>query len=526
MPFKELITKWGFKVEKEPLDRLEKQIEGIKHSLEFLAAAEVVKGIYELTERFAHFAEELHVAALSAGLTVEEFQKLTFAAGHYSISQEEMSTGLARLSRNLQQARLGSEEANMAFQQAGLTPQQVLGFKTSGDALAALADRFRAIQDPIQKQALAMQLFGRGSTSFVAFLSQGSGAIHGLGEEAQKMGAILGEKNVEALVKAEHSLNDLWAVLKNIGATIASYFAPSIETITKSMLKFWEANQKLINVQVRAWVWDITFALGFIYETVKIVIQKFLDFAAAHQMLVRRVGEFIIALGLMALGIFAVQKALGFLKGAFELFETVTKPIEFGWEKLFKPGLFWIGGLIRGGLSKLLLYLATLTATAFPALSSAFLSLGAVIEATPIGWLLTGLAALVVILHDAYTLLFGSGKWEDTWISKAITAAKGFGSKALSFFGLGGDQKDGDNQKLSVDNIQKGISDFTRPLGPAISTMGGPGDSSTSVSAPVTMNIYGSNAKDIAKEVEDKFSQHMETHNRRLQNSFAPAQDY
>jgi lysozyme family protein len=53
-----------------------------------------------------------------------------------------------------------------------------------------------------------------------------------------------------------------------------------------------------------------------------------------------------------------------------------------------------IGTAAAGAFSQLALSLAVLTETTFPALSAAFLSLGAVIEATPIGWLLTIVAAL------------------------------------------------------------------------------------------------------------------------------------
>lgn len=547
MNFKDFITKFSFEVDHAPLEKVEKKLDQIKERLEFLAAAEVIKGIYELGEKFAHFAEELHVAAVSAGLTVEAFQKLSFAAAKSSISQEELGGAMARLSRRIYEARMGSEEAQKAFLQAGLSPQQVLTFKNGGDAMAALADRFQNIQDPIQKSALAMQLMGRGSVNMVAFLSQGSAAIRETGAEAEKLGIILSGQQVEALVKVEHSFHELWAVMKALGATIASYFAPSIETAIHDFLKFYEVNKKLIDTNVRAWVWDITFALGFVYEAVKTVAQEFFNFAKSHEVLVRRVIEVVAALVIFVGMLWTVQKTLGILKGGFGLVQSAIEPFAFLWQKAFWPAVMWIGNIVKMLAGQLLLKLATLTETALPLLSEAFLGLGAAIEATPVGWLITAIAALVIVLHDAYVLLFGSGKWEDTWIGKAINAAKGFGKSALKFFGFGGDEE-GDKKTYSAEDIMKtvpgagkvqsvfeGLNQAQQVASPTISAFGGGAGGGAAgitqnefnIDAPVTITVpAGTDHKMVGDKVKEGITEHLDKIYRRTTQSLRPAQAY
>lgn len=78
------------------------------------------------------------------------------------------------------------------------------------------------------------------------------------------------------------------------------------------------------------------------------------------------------------------------------------------------------GSLIKGALTPLLfnfrllsgfltgqlfLQLALLTDTLLPALATAFLAVGAAIEATPLGWILTGLAAIIGVSYLAYKAL-------------------------------------------------------------------------------------------------------------------------
>src|ERR1700728_2605325 len=170
--FESLLTKLGFKADLHPLAAVNEHLEGIQRRLEFLAAAEMVKGIYELTERFSHFAEQLGSSAMSAGLTTDALQKLQFAGELNAVSSEDMTGSLAHLSRQLQAARDGSKEATGAFAKAGITPAQIKGFRTSSDALLTLSDRFQNIQDPIKKQAILMQLAGRSSYRLVGLMNK------------------------------------------------------------------------------------------------------------------------------------------------------------------------------------------------------------------------------------------------------------------------------------------------------------------------------------------------------------------
>ena len=80
MDVKTLVAKIGIEADHKPLQHLEHQLESVKSRLEFLGAAEVVKGLFELAERFSGMGEKIETAAVSAGITAEAFQKLSYAA--------------------------------------------------------------------------------------------------------------------------------------------------------------------------------------------------------------------------------------------------------------------------------------------------------------------------------------------------------------------------------------------------------------------------------------------------------------
>lgn len=477
---REFLTKWGFNIEHEKLTKVEEQLEGIKHRLEFLAAAEVVKAVYELTERFAHFAEELHVAATSAGLTVEAFQQLSFAAEQSGVSQDEMGMSMTRLSRQLYEARMGSVEAQKAFAQAGITPAQIVNMKTGKDALLALADRFKAIDDPIKKQALGMELMGRGSVRMVGFLSKGSEAIRGMGGEAEKLGVVLSGKQVESLVNAEHALLKFWAVLKAVGATFAAYLSPIIQTAIDKFLKFYEANRKILDTNLRLWAEDLAYALGYLHGLVQGIIEVFLDFAKSHQELVRRVVEF--------------GAALIVVSGVMKILSTSLEAIKF----LLSPIITLFGVLT--------------TEVAF-------------IEA-PLWLVVAVVGAVVASIHDLWKVL-STGSFKDSWLGGMIDGVSGL----LVKMGL---LKEATNIRDKLDTAGSGQSFLSSVANGAMSLSGSSvpglggvgigGAGGYQMSAPITINVPpGTDPKHVGEKVKEGVKEHLDRVYREADRSLKPA---
>lgn len=357
MNVREILTKFTFSADTGKLEKIEGQLESIKQRIGFLAGVELAKGLFELGEKFATFAEQLHVAAESAGLSVESFQKLTFSAKQSAISTEEMETAMTRLSRALYNAKTGGAEAQKAFYLAGISQQQIQGWKTSQDALLGLADRFSQIKDPIQKSALATQLLGRGSIHMVGYLSQGSAAIRAQGAEAEKLGAVISGKDVGALVSLEHSLQKIFAIFQAIGAKIAAYFAPIIEDVINRFIKLTSANKGLIELNVENFLKNVAFGLGFVVGIVEDLFTL-------------------------------VVKLATYFKSEGDILPIIAK--------------------IAGAAGGLL------------AVGAAFKFIGAAVSllSSPILVVSTALAAIVSSIHDLYKMLFEGGRFEDTWLYK------------------------------------------------------------------------------------------------------------
>lgn len=562
MNVSELLTKWSFKSDDKPLDKIGEKLEHIQHRLEFLAAAEIVRGIFELTERFSSMGEQLNNAAMSAGITVESLQGLQFAAGQAGVSAEEVQTAMARLSRQLYEARNGSEQANQAFAKLGISSDQVKSFKDSRQALKAIADRLETMKDPIAKNALAMELLGRGGFKMVAFLSEGGKSMEDLSSRAEEMGAVLAGPNVRALQEVEDALSAMWQVFKVAAATITSYFAPSITSFAKAMVQLYAANRKVILQNFKEWAFKITYAFGFVYGVVEAVIKRFMEFAAAHPVLIKVVGDLVLALMGLSLGAGVLQKmlnmagvALGFMGDGLRL---IGKPIA-----LFLGGVGWM----LKGIGQLIARLGLLVVETFPAVGEALFNLGVAVSANPFGLAAAGVVAAIAAISlalNALWVLMTGGKFEDTWVAKLWSGAKGAAGWIAEKLGIKMGAAPGlspEQQRAAAETDESGVPRYLRPTAGAAPGPDGmnflqqaaganddvaqwlrappspaqdpsarmlmPTTQNNTINAPVTVNVpAGTEPNAVVRAVKDSIKEHLDQQAREIRRDRRDALAY
>lgn len=134
-------------------------------------------------------------------------------------------------------------------------------------------------------------------------------------------------------------------------------------------------------------------------------------------------------------------------------------------------------GLITAGLVDLSVWIGAMIETALPALAEAFLALGLAIEATPIGWIITGIAALAAIayalgfnIEDLKAIFEGLGEGLNETVGPALDAlADIFGSLGRALGLLNGPLDTTDQKLKAIKDTAKLVGEA---LGYAIDTIG------------------------------------------------------
>lgn len=146
-----------------------------------VSVAGLVAGLKNVTGEM----DRVSKAAQKIGTTTESLSALEHAANLSNVSVQSLQTSLAKLARNLDEAKTGSGEAAKAFARMNIDPRV---FSDPADAMKAIADRFAAMPDGVTKTALAMQLFGKSGADLIPLLNAGASGIAEMEAEAKRLG--------------------------------------------------------------------------------------------------------------------------------------------------------------------------------------------------------------------------------------------------------------------------------------------------------------------------------------------------
>lgn len=173
-----------------------------------LEGLEVFKNAIENTTELGVQIEVLHQ---KTGMSVESLSALKYAAELNHVAFDQVGIALQRLARNMEQAaRGGASPMAQAFKDLNVTVADTQGhLRPMQDVLFEIADRFHGMEDGAKKTALAIDIFGRSGANMIPLLDQGREGIRQLEEEAQRLGVVLTQDNVEAVNEYHHAVLEL-----------------------------------------------------------------------------------------------------------------------------------------------------------------------------------------------------------------------------------------------------------------------------------------------------------------------------
>lgn len=199
----------------------------------------------------ARYGDELIDLAQRTGIGTTALQELAHAAAKSGSSSEGLIRAMQLLSRTVQAAGDGSEDAARAFTRIGVTTKNADGsLKSADQLLLELSDKFRAMPDGMKKTALAMSLFGKSGAELIPLLNEGSENIGALRAEAHQLGLVLDEETVkegDRLYEALGRIDDLSVGLKR---TLARELIPVLGDVAEEFVEWAKQNREVIKTKV------------------------------------------------------------------------------------------------------------------------------------------------------------------------------------------------------------------------------------------------------------------------------------
>jgi hypothetical protein len=167
----------------------------------------VVREIISFAQSTIDAADAAGKAAQKAGVTVEAFTEMSYAAELADVSVESLQGALTKLNLTIQSARSGDVKAIEALGQLGVNVENI---KSVDQALRQIAETVRRTGEGAGTLAPALrESIGRGFADLLPLLNDGAKGFDDAAEAARKAGRVIGTDTAEAADR----FNDSWKLL-------------------------------------------------------------------------------------------------------------------------------------------------------------------------------------------------------------------------------------------------------------------------------------------------------------------------
>lgn len=215
----------------------------LKGALAGIATGATVAAFTAAAQRAFDFTDAIVDLADRTGASTKAIQEFRYAAQLSGSSVEAADTALEKFARTQGLAQAGSDGMVKLFRQLGVTSTD---FDT---ALRQTIDGISKLPTVQQRNATAMQLFGKSAASLTALLGQGSKGFNDLAAEAQRLGVVLGDDVLRNAGQANDTLDRMKMILNAQFANAVAQNADSIVALaggvgrlTAELLNFMSKN--------------------------------------------------------------------------------------------------------------------------------------------------------------------------------------------------------------------------------------------------------------------------------------------
>jgi hypothetical protein len=242
----------------EALDSVNKRIGQLGSSMMSIgnrlmaAGTAIVTPIVGAGVAFSEVGDAVQKMAQRTGLSTQAVASLGFAAGQSGTDVGTLENGIRTMQRALDAATRGNESAAASLQRLGVDIGKLQRMSPE-DQFLTLADAVSRIEDPGQRAAAAIGVFGKAGAGLIPMLAGGAAGIRDLMAQAERLGIVMDPNTAEAAARLNDSIGELHTAMKAITMTVGAAVAPALSGLASgvalligSVSKYASENKKMV----------------------------------------------------------------------------------------------------------------------------------------------------------------------------------------------------------------------------------------------------------------------------------------
>ena len=199
------------------------------------AATAAVAGLFAFTKEAAQWADDMNTLSKVTGIGTDELQKFAYASDLIDVSMDTLTGSLTKLTRTMQSASQGgTSAAAQAFQELGVSVTDSTGqLRDRQQVFYETIDALGRIANETERDALAMNIFGKSAQELNPLIKGGAETLKTLGDEAERAGLILSQATLDNLNEFNNKVDLLKAKGDQIKNLAASEMTPALDGLVE-----------------------------------------------------------------------------------------------------------------------------------------------------------------------------------------------------------------------------------------------------------------------------------------------------
>lgn len=194
------------------------------------AIVETEKALVNLTIEAAKTADDVATLSMVTGLSSDTIQRFRYSSELLDVSFDTIQSSMAKMIRTMGDARDGTETAQLAFGRLGVSVVDNSGqLRDAQDVFYQSIDALGMIENATERDAIAMDIFGRSAQDLNPLIVQGADKLRELGDEAEAVGFVLDDKMQTALTDVDDAYQRMLVSQEAVTKQISAQFAPHME---------------------------------------------------------------------------------------------------------------------------------------------------------------------------------------------------------------------------------------------------------------------------------------------------------
>lgn len=231
------------------------------------AISSIAKGLADTVTDTVQWADDLATLSVQTGITTDRLQEMEYMSNLVDVDVTTITGSLAKMTRNMSNAAEGTGDAAEAFEKLGINVADGDGnLRDAREVFYEVVDALGGMENATERDAAAMQIFGRSAQELNPLISAGSETLEEYAAEAHEVGYVIDEEMLGSMLDTSDALDRIQKAAEGTKRRLVAAFAPTIanalERLTPSLVEMGESLTDLVGPAVDAladgieWVTD------------------------------------------------------------------------------------------------------------------------------------------------------------------------------------------------------------------------------------------------------------------------------